>query len=115
LNRFAGRFDAALRLSGDMHALLHRASAVASPPASFLDHFSYRSILRDFYLTDKEKEKLFSTSKSSKPADRRFPAIAMRAKIAHAFRPRRAAGFALRRSGGRKGHKIVAERPRPRD
>jgi hypothetical protein len=40
------RFDAALRLSGDMHALLHRASAVASPPASFLDHFSH--LVRSF-------------------------------------------------------------------
>jgi hypothetical protein len=115
LNRFAGRFDAALRLSGDMHALLHRASAVASPPASFLDHFSYRSILRDFYLTDKEKEKLFSTSKSSKPADRRFPAIAMRAKIAPRFSAETRGWVRAPTQRGRKGHKIVAERPRPRD
>jgi len=53
LNRLAGRFDAALRLSGDMHALLHRASAgavrsglLASPPASFLGHFSH--LVRSF-------------------------------------------------------------------
>jgi hypothetical protein len=46
LNGFASRFGAALRLSGDMHALLHCAPAVASPPASFLDHFSH--LVRSF-------------------------------------------------------------------